>query len=190
MATTTGAPYNLRYQEVGDSPNGAVGQQNLATDVHAQLAALDAKIATLNSFTTAAATSTTDETSFTSTTFVAGASPVGVAFTAPPSGAVLILFGGMISQNINTFSAFLSCEVKTGSTVGSGTLAGAAANSDRALVCGKAVNSGAVAILQGSRHVLYTGLTAGASYNVRLLHCVDGGSGTVFLRDVAVIPQL
>lgn len=189
MAGVT-SPYGLPYQEVGDSPNGAVGLQNLAEAVDDALAVIDAKIATINSFDTAFAGSSTDESGFTNTTFAAGASPVGVAFTVPPSGKVAITFSAGFLQNINTFVTIISCEVKTGGTVGSGTLAGAAANGDRALVCGRAVNSGAVAQMQASRRVLYTGLTVGATYNVRIMHAVDGGSGTITYREVMVEPLL
>lgn len=36
--------YNLRYQIVGDSPNGAIGTQDLAEDVETQLARIDAAL--------------------------------------------------------------------------------------------------------------------------------------------------
>lgn len=189
MASVT-SNYALRYQEVGDSPNGAVGLQNLANDVDAALLAIDAKIATLNALAPAFVGSTTDEASFVNTSFAAGASPVGVAFTAPPSGQVVIHMSGIISQAINQQAVFLSCEVKTGSTVGSGTLVGGAANSDRGITAGRAVNSGAPVLMQAGRPVYYTGLTPGASYNVRMMHCVDGGSGSVFLRELLVVPML
>ena len=189
MANST-PTYGLRYQEVGDSPNGAVGLQNLATDVETALTAIDAKIATINALATAAVTSTTDEIGFSNTTFAAGSSPVGSAFTAPPSGAVLLLFSAQAQQNINAQAVFVSIEVKTGGTVGSGTLAGTAANSDRAIITGKAVNASAPALIQAGRPVLYTGLTQGATYNARLMHCVDGGSGTISYREIIIQPQL
>ena len=189
MSGTT-ANYALRYQDVGDSPNGAVGLTNLANDVDAALLAIDAKIATLNSFVNASASSTTDDLSIVSTSFIAGASPVGVAFTAPPSGEALIHFTFQIQVNINGQAAFGSVQVKTGSTVGSGTLVAAAANSDRAITVGKAVNASAPALVQATRTVRYNGLTPGASYNVQMLYCVDGGSGGVTYREVIVCPQL
>lgn len=189
MAGTT-ANYALRYQEVGDAPNGAVGLQNLANDVDAALLAIDAKITAINSMATSIASSTTDEVGFSNTSFAPGAVTVGTAFTAPASGAVLMLFSAQAQQNINAQATFVSIEVKTGGTVGSGTLAGTAANSDRALITGKAVNASAPSLLQAGRPVLYTGLTPGATYNVRMMHCVDGGSGTISYREVIVQPQL
>ena len=78
MAGTT-ANYALRFQDVGDSPNGAVGLTNLANDVDAALLAIDAKIAILNGLANQSQSSTTDELSFANTTFAAGATSVGVA---------------------------------------------------------------------------------------------------------------
>jgi hypothetical protein len=192
MASTTGAPYNIPYQQLGDSPNGADGQQDLATQVHAMLAALDAKITAINALAPASVGSTTDEAASSSTAFIAGASPVGVAFTAPPSGDVYILFSAIFSSNIATHAAFVSVEVKTGGTVGSGTLTGGAANSDRALICGRAVTAGGPALLSASRGVRYTGLTPGATYNARVMYCVDNAANsiTVTYREVVILPQL
>ena len=188
MATTP--VYAIPYPVLGDAPNGPSQMQALALEVETELVRIDAAIATLNGLDTAFAGTTTDETGFTNTSYAAGGTPVGVAFTAPASGKVAITFSAGFLQNINTFVTIVSCEVKTGGTVGSGTLAGAGANGDRALLCGRAVNSGAVAQLQASRRVLYTGLTAGATYNVRMMHAVDGGSGTITYREVMVEPLL
>jgi hypothetical protein len=192
MATTTGAPYNLPYQQLGDAPHGPDLGEDLALAVHSALAAIDAKVTAINALAPVISASTTDEAASSSTTFIPGASPVGVAFTAPASGAVLIPFSAIFTSNIATHAAFVSIEVKTGGTVGSGTLAGGAANSDRALICGRAVTAGGPALLQATRAVLYTGLTAGATYNVRILYCVDNAanSTTVTYREVIVLPQL
>lgn len=188
MATTP--VYGIPYPVLGDAPNGPSQMQALALEVETELVRVDAAISTINGLDTAFAGTSTDETGFTNTTYAAGGTPVGVAFVAPASGKVAITFSCGFLQNINTFVTIISCEVKTGGTVGSGTLAGAAANGDRALVCGRAVNSGAVAQSQASRRVFYTGLTAGATYNVRMMHAVDGGSGTITYREVMVEPML
>jgi hypothetical protein len=182
--------YDLPYQELGDAPDGPALGEDLALAVETELIRIDAAVAAINGMAPASVSSTTDEIGFTSTSFVAGASPVGVAFTAPPSGAVLIHLSAIVSQNINTQATFVSCEVKTGGTIGSGTLFGSAANSDRGLTVGRAINSGAVALLQASRAILYTGLTASSTYNVRVMHCVDGGSGSLFFRELIVVPML
>lgn len=197
MADTT-PTYGFPYLELGDPPDLAAGTHDLATAVEGKFVTVDAAIAAINGLAPAVVRSTTDETGFTNTTFDAGLTSVGVAFTAPPSGAVLIIMSAMMTQNINTQATLCSFEVKTGATVGSGTLTNttggtggdAAANSDRALTVGRAVNSGAVALLQADRSELYTGLTPGTSYNVRVMKCVDGGSGTVLYRALKVLPQL
>lgn len=182
--------YGIPYPALSDAPNGPSQIQATALEVETELARIDAAIATINGLDTAFASTSTDESGFTSTTFIPGGTVVGTAFTAPSSGKVAITFSCGFLQNINTNVTIISCEVKTGGTIGSGTLAGAAANGDRALVCGRAVNSGAVAQSQGSRRVLYTGLTPNATYNVRMMHAVDGGSGTITYREVLVEPLL
>lgn len=189
MADTT-PTYGLPFQELGDAPDGPTLGEDLALAVEAELARIDAAIAAINGMSNVSIGSTTDELTFTNTTFQPGASPVGVAFTAPASGEVLIHYTFQIQSNINGQSAFGSCEVRSGAVVGSGTLAGTAANSDRSITTSKAVNASAPALIQASRTVRYLGLTPGAAYNVRLLHCVDGGSGSVTYREVVVQPQL
>lgn len=197
MAGTTPV-YGFPYQELGDAPDGPDLGHDLATAIETKFVSVDAEIAAINGLVPAVVRSTVDETGFTNTTFDAGLTPVGVAFTAPPSGSVLIIMSAMISQNINAQATLCSFEVRTGATIGSGTLTNtsggtggdAAANSDRSLTVGRAVNAGAVALLQGDRSELYTGLTPGNSYNVRVMKAVDGGSGTVLYRALKVLPQL
>lgn len=182
--------YGIPYPALSDAPNGPSQIQAAALEVETELVRIDAAVAAINGLDTAFAGSTTDETGFTNTTFAAGGTTVGVAFVAPASGKVMVHYTAAMLQNINTFVTIVSFEMKTGGTVGSGTLVGAAANGDRALVCGRAVNSGAVAQLSAGNWALYTGLTPGATYNVRMLHVVDGGSGTITYRQISVQPQL
>lgn len=189
MASTTGT-YGFPFLELGDAPNIAQGLEDLAEAIETKIIAMDAATAAINNLGPVSAGTTTDESGFTNTSFAAGGTPLGVAFVAPPSGAVLITLSAIASQNINTQATFVSIEVKTGATIGSGTLVGAAANSDRGITVGRAINAGAVALLQCSRRVLYTGLTAGATYNVRMMQCVDGGSGTLSYREIIVEPSL
>lgn len=189
MAGTT-TTYGFPYPELGDPPNGPDAVQDLAQAVEDKIELVDAAVTAITGLTHAFASSSTDETGFSNTTFAAGAAPVGVAFTAPPSGVVIVHFSVYMTQNINTQVTIASFEMKTGVTVGSGTLVGAAANSDRAIVVGRAVNAGAVAMAQSGNWTLYTGLTPGASYNVRMMHCVDGGSGTILYRQILVQPMV
>lgn len=189
MANTTGT-YGFPYLELGDAPNIATGLQNLAQAIENKIILVDAAVAAINNLVPTQTANSTDETGFTSTSFVAGGTPVGLTFTAPASGAGFITFSSQLSQNITTQATFQSGEMKTGAVVGSGTLVGSAANSDRAIVVGRSVTAGAVALLQASRRVFYTGLTPGAAYNFRLMHCVDGGSGTINFREVIWEPSL
>lgn len=188
MATTP--VYGIPYPVAGDAPNGPTQMQALALEVEAELQRIDAAISAINGLDIAFAGSSTDEVGFTSSTFSPGATVVGTSFVAPASGKVIVPFTGYITNTINTGATILSFEMKTGGTIGSGTLTGPAANSDRAIICGKAVNSGAPSLLSAGNTALYTGLTPGATYNVRMMHAVDLGTGSIFYRQIMVIPQL
>lgn len=131
---------------------------------------------------------TADELNFNSTSYTLGSTTVGTAFVAPTSGTVDVTCSGRIHLNSATaIRILLAAEVRTGSTVGSGTVI-AAANDNFALEVGQAANSRVGA----SRTRRITGLTAGVTYNVSLWHknatSVVGGTqaGTVFDRDVIV----
>jgi len=130
---------------------------------------------------------TTDETNFNSTTFTLGGTTVGVAFTAPTSGRVLLLVGGRIHLNSATGQrVLLTPEVRTGSSVGLGTVVFAAAD-DYALEVGQTANDR----LGGARAVPVEGLTAGTVYNVSLWHrnaASVASAASIFFRTVQVIP--
>lgn len=189
MADVTGT-YGFPFLELGDAPNIAQGLEDLAEAIETKLIAVDAAIAAISGLAPNVASSTADELSFTNTSFAAGSTVVGTAFVAPPSGIIFCTISAVLSQNINTQATFGSVEVRTGGVLGSGTLVGSAANSDRGLTVGRAVNSGAIALLQASRRCFYTGLTPGATYNARFMHCVDGGGGSVQYREVMIEPSL
>jgi len=135
-----------------------------------------------------AATSTDETTS--SSSFVAGSSPLGVVFVAPPSGNVFVSMRGYFSQTQNGQASIMSYAIRAGGTIGSGTVF-AAASSDRALVCGRAVNASAPAQLQSGIRDLFTGLTPGATYNARVeFEVTPGGGMDVFYRQILVEPSL
>ena len=136
----------------------------------------------LGGATPVVATSTADELSVTSTSFVAGATPVGIVFVAPPSGAGFITLGAYFSQNQNLHASIVSYTVRAGGTIGSGTVFGAAANSDRALICGRSVNASAPALLQADIRDYWPGLTPGNTYNARVEFATDAGGGMDVLR--------
>ena len=188
MATTP--VYGIPYPVLGDTPNGPSQMQALALEVENELQRIDTAISTINGLDVAFSGSTSDE-AFSSTTFVAGTVVVGPSFVAPASGKVLVHFAGYLASNVNGNAVLLSFEMRTGGTVGSGTLVGSAANGDRAVVGGKAVNSGASALVNAGNTALYTGLTPGATYNVRTMHATDpGNSSTAFYRQIMVVPHL
>lgn len=136
------------------------------------------------------ASSDTDD-STTSTTFVPGSSPFGITFVAPPSGQVLLTLSAYFGQTTVQKEAIVSESVRSGSTIGSGTLVGTAANGNRALVCGMAVVTSAPARLQASRTRLVTGLTPGSTYNARCEFATTSGGGCeVFWREFLIVPVL
>jgi hypothetical protein len=133
----------------------------------------------------ATASDTTDVT-FNSTSYTLGTPTVGVAFVAPTSGIVLITWGGKVFLGSATaVRVLLSAEVRTGSTVGSGTQV-AAADEDWSVEIGQAAS----ARVGASRTRPITGLTAGTTYNVSLWHknqTSAASAGTLFFRDVTVV---
>lgn len=129
--------------------------------------------------------------SITSTTPAAGSPACGDDFIAPPSGGVYVTISGRIQQNNNGAEILLGFELRTGSTVGSGTVT-VSTSSVRALTAGRGVTAGGVDLMNASRRYrIQPGtLTAGAAYNVRTMHWVDGGSGQIEHREIIVEPVL
>lgn len=131
---------------------------------------------------TASHNETTDQTGITSTSFVAGSPVCGVAFIAPTTGRVLVMWGGELDHNTAGRETYLSFEVREGSVVGSGTVVYAADDS------WSASNQGVNNCGAGVMHDV-PDLTPGATYNVRLMHRVTvGGNGAVTRREVSVQP--
>lgn len=125
-----------------------------------------------------------DETGFTNTAFSLGTTTVGVTFVAPTSGAVKITWACRFALGTDTNLTVVSAEVRTGSTVGSGTVVSAADN-DSALELGQA----ATTRLQAAQYRDVTGLTAGSTYNVSIWHHTSSGdSATIYNRRVMVEP--
>jgi hypothetical protein len=122
------------------------------------------------------------------TSYLPGTNPVGVAFTAPPSGRVMITLSSYFGQTTNTNEAIVSFSLRTGNVIGSGTVV-LGASGNRALVCGMAVNASAPARLQASRRIAVTGLTPGSPYNVRIEFATSpAGAVAIFTREIIVEP--
>lgn len=117
----------------------------------------------------------------TSTSFAAGSPVCGVAFNASITGRALIIWSAVLDNTTANVDTVLSIEVRTGATVGSGTVIQSA--SDQVAL----VNEGQNAI-RGSMFFPIDDLSPGTNYNVRLMHRVTGGTGTVNNRRVEVMP--
>lgn len=116
--------------------------------------------------------------SVTYTPTLSGGTACAFSFVAPGSGAVLISNNCNLECSAGNLS-LCSFEVRTGGSVGSGTVVLAASNDD-ALISLAQINIG--------RSVLLTGLTPGATYNIRQLFAVTGGTGTFKSKNLNVIP--
>jgi hypothetical protein len=118
----------------------------------------------------------------------AGSPVVGLTFFGPPSGFVWITVTGTIECANNTETMHLGYEVRTGGTIGTGTVTTAFAL-DRAIQCGKAVNASAPSTNSASNRQRVSA-TSGTQYNVRTMHGVSGGTGAAGFRAIAVEPYL
>lgn len=189
MAATTPV-YGFPYQELGDAPDGAGLGEDGFLAVESKFVTVDSAIAAITGVTPTVGSSTTNV-STSSTTFVPGSTAFGVAFTAPASGSVWVTMTAYMQQTQDGGVALVSHTMRTGATIGSGTVVGTAANSNRALVIGGTVDAGQPQYFQASRRTLWTGLTPGASYNARVEMAVDNGGGVnVFYRELQIDPSI
>lgn len=106
---------------------------------------------------------------------------LGLAFTAPASGSVTIVVGGFVRSN-STTAAYISWRLRTGATIGSGTLLYDTATS-------RAFGNYSSNLVAGERSSIVSGLTPGASYNVRGVTVVANG-GAFSGPQIAVRPNL
>lgn len=120
---------------------------------------------------------TVTSTSFT-TTRSGGTSPVGVAFTAPPSGKVLIHFGAGLLQTAPNPS-LVTFQILAGSVIGSGSSISAASDN-------RSLQAADLTEKQMGRTCLIDGLTPGSSYNASLMYRRQTG-GTFTINRVELI---
>lgn len=125
-------------------------------------------------------------TNVTSTSFIVGTPEVGVNFTAPTSGRVLICIGGGIQNNAATLEqGAISYTLFEDSADGPVVFAADARNG---------VQSQAVAVSGQFRYLggfsMEESLTPGRNYYAQVRHRCILGNGTVDIasRDIAVIP--
>lgn len=105
----------------------------------------------------------------------------GVAFLAPSTGRILVLFGGDLDNSGAQFTV-LAPVLRTGATVGSGTNVGDGDPEYALYTNGDRYRAGSYWYVEG--------LTPGDPYNVRLEHRTTGGAttGTILRRNVTVVP--
>lgn len=127
-------------------------------------------------------------TSPTNTTPANGAPVVGVVFTAPPSGRVLVTFGCDLSITAAN-SCVQGVRIRTGITIGAGTLIDGGEGADgpngqraRMVVTGIRVSGGGSFVV--------TGLTAGTQYNACFYQYVTSGTGTIAYSGLTVMAVL
>lgn len=128
-------------------------------------------------------------TTSTSYTVLSAGDVHGVAFVAPASGAVQITFSGWLAANhaSNQQRAFMSIQLREGSSINSGTLV-SAADDDRAALSQNAVVS-AYDYRYVSATIPFTGLTPGNPYNVvTAIKAPSSGGAATFKRWLLVRP--
>lgn len=182
--------YGLRYQELGDAPDGPSLGEDLATDVETELIRIDAAVAAINGLSVATGSNSTTEGPYSSNVFAAGTAVCSAVFVAPPSGSAIVHLKAYFQSAINDKAAIVGVEVRTGATIGSGTVQ-TAASVFEGLVLSGTVTSGVPLKLNSSTPRVITGLTAGSTYHVRVMHSTEtGGNITLFFRQVIVVPVL
>lgn len=176
--------YGFPYPAPGDSPNVPSDIAALANAVETTLTPVTpvtAKFATgaLNT-TTQNTSGTTTSTSYTAT--LTGGTACSLTFVAPPSGQVMVDNSCNLSNSL-TSGVLMGFEVRTGAVIGSGSVAFAASDNDSVSASGVA-NAGH----RSTVSTPVTGLTPGATYNVRQLFRVSAGTGTYISKRLTVVP--
>ncbi len=131
---------------------------------------------------------TTASTSFT-TTRAAATSPVGVSFTAPPSGKVGVSWkcGIINSGSGGTNWGAMGFQVRSGSTLGAGT---AYQSASLNLAIQHLGQSAGGAEQKAGMTELVEGLTPGANYNVTVMFAVGAGTGTFSSVSCSIDPRI
>lgn len=117
----------------------------------------------------------------TSTSYTTSGTDCAVSFVAPTTGRVIIHTIARCVNDGATGGTLVAPETRTGGTVGSGTVVESAADTNGTSHYG-------TNFARGSATHLLTGLTAGSTYNVRLLMRVTAGTGSIANREVIIQP--
>lgn len=108
----------------------------------------------------------------------------GVAFVAPPSGKVTVLFATASYNTSASVDNKTAVRVGTSNTIGGGVEVYAAQDNDMILTN--------VAANLATRHTSWaevSGLTPGSTYNACIAHRVSAGTGHFLFRSIKVIPD-
>jgi hypothetical protein len=126
---------------------------------------------------------TTTSTSYTAT----GAVFCGLSFVWPRSEKMVFTYNARMRNNTAGLSCFISFILASGSTVGSGSTLYGPNDSEAVDHAGPANNSDS----QARSFMLDNtfGLTIGSSYNLYLVHRVEGGTGTFSNRQITISPE-
>lgn len=133
----------------------------------------------------------TNQVAYSSTTQTPGSPVVGLTFKAPPSGTIAFEVKCSLTMSAVGIDARVYGELKTGTTVGSGTLIQSTGDSDTGPQIRLQCNTAGETMNAASGLTYITGLTPLADYNVCLRHRLGGGTGsiTVLNRRITVIPS-
>lgn len=119
------------------------------------------------------------------TSFAPGTSTCSTTFVAPDSGSIYVTVAGHIEQNTSGGFAYMSYEIRTGAVVGSGSVVQAAVT-DYGVGIGGIATALTADRISASREKLITGLTPGATYNIRTMHQTTSGTLDVFYRELLI----
>lgn len=114
-------------------------------------------------------------------TFSTSNTPAAVAFVAPTSGKVLIHNSAYLDQSSAAARTYLSWILRTGASIGSGTVVQSAIDAN-------AIENLSDADATIGRTIMVSGLTANSSYNIRQAGRVTSGTGEYQNRHLIVEP--
>lgn len=124
---------------------------------------------------------TTTSASYTAT--LTGGTACSFTFVAPTSGVVEVVNTAQVDNSSTAQTSLMSFEIRTGSSVGSGTVMFAASDDD-------ALRNLGTNEVQMTFARIVDGLTGGATYNIRQMFRGSGGTTATFIRKrLAVIPM-
>jgi hypothetical protein len=119
-------------------------------------------------------------TSYATTSTGGSYSDCAAVFIAPTTGRVLVHMAARMNNTTATSGTMVCTETREGSVVGSGNIVDAVGDRGPS-------NYGTEFARVGAAHFI-SGLNAGQTYNIRMLHKVTANGGNVALRELTVVP--